>query len=150
MQEIKGHSWLFPILFVLFLFCSFPAQAENSSFIKEQVEQINKVIAENSTYPNDLKAAFSVDSDNRIITLTFERNKSLAGEDRSSFEMVAAMLPIALIQTVYLKTNGIIDGQIIGARFIKALQDDNYAMKVIIKGTDQQFEFEPSVHKLTL
>lgn len=150
MQEIRNLSRLFPLILVLFLFCSFPAQAENSSFIKVQVEQINKVIAENSTSPNDRKAVFSVDNANRIITLTFEFNKSLAGQDRGSLQVIATMLPNALIQTVYLKTAGIIDGKIIGERFIKALQNDNYVMKVIIKGTDQQFEFEYPVRSLTL
>lgn len=150
MQEKKKPRLAMSFIFTIFMCCYFPLQAQNSTFIKEQVEHLNKVIAENSTGPNDPKAAFSVDDANSIITLTFKRNKSLAGQNRESLQMVATMLPNALIQQVYLKTAGIINGQIIGVRFIEALQNDNYTMKVIIKGTDQQFEFDIPVRLLTL
>ncbi len=64
--------------------------------------------------------------------------------------MIATMLPNMLIQTVYLETTGIIDSQIIGKRFIEALQNDDYSMKVLIKGTDLQFEFDYPVRSLTI
>lgn len=150
MQGNRCFKQSLALFFAFFLFLSFSVQAENNSFIKDQIEQINKVIADNSTGPNDPKAAFSVDYTNRVITLTFERSISLAGQDKGILQMISTQLPNILIQTVYLKTAGIINGQVIGARLIEALQNDNYTMKVIIKGTDQQFEFDYPIQSLTL
>lgn len=124
--------------------CAFSVKAEQNSFLKEQVVQINKVIADNSTGPNDPKAAFSLNEKDKILTLVFERNMSLAGQNQDAFAMIAAMLPNSIIQTVYITSKEIVNGAVLGSKFIDQLQRDGYKIKVIVKGTDKQFEFEYS------
>ena len=117
------------------------AYAEDNSFINAQIEQINQVLKDNSTGPNDPQASFKVDTNEKTLTLNFARNKSLAGMDRSLFEGVASMLPSTILTTVYITSKGIVNGQIIGGKFIKELQDNNYTITVIISETDTKYEF---------
>lgn len=51
------------------------------------------------------------------------------------------MLPSVILTTVYITSKGIVNGQIIGGKFIKELQDNNYTITVIISGTDTKYEF---------
>ena len=115
--------------------------AEDTSFINEQIKQINKVLADNSTGPNDPKVSFSADTTNKVLTLQFARNKSLAGMDKGIFENVAGMLPTTILQTAYITSKGIVNGAITGHKFIKEVQSNGYKVVVIISGTDTKYEF---------
>lgn len=117
------------------------AHAEDSSFINAQLKQINKVLEDNYSGPNDPKACFNADTKNKTLTLTFARNKPLAGMDKSIFENVASMLPTTMITIVYITSKSIENGFVVGSKFIKELQDSNYRVNVIISGTDTQYEF---------
>ncbi len=138
MQIPRKQYWLSSQLFAILPSYSFTAQAENSTFLKELFEQINKVIAGNSTSPNDPKAAFSLNEDAKTLTLLFERNKSLPGQDRDTFEMIATMLPQRLNSNCLHYVNG----AVIGPQFINQPQEYGYKIIVIVKGTDRQFVFE--------
>ena len=137
-------------LLVALIGCSVFTYAEDTSFINAQVTQINQVLKDNSTGPNDPKASFKVDTTGKTLTLNFARNKSLAGLDRSLFELVAKTLPSTILTTVYITSKGIVNGQILGGKFIKELQDNNYIIIVIISGTDTKYEFSYPSSVLTL
>ena len=130
--------------------CSLLVKAEANTFVSQQIEQINKVLAEKSTAPNDPKAAFYANEKDKVLTLTFERNKSLAGLDGWNFELTAATLPNILLSTVYIKSKGIINGAVIGSKLIYQFQKEDYIVKVVIKGIDKQFEFQYPSSVLTL
>ncbi len=140
------------ILFLLLALvgCSAFTYAEDTSFISAQVAQINQVLKDNSTGPNDPKASFKVDTTEKTLTLNFARNKSLAGMDRNVFELIAQTLPLTILTTVYITSKGIVNGQIVGGKFIKELQDNNYMIIVIISGTDKKYEFSYPSSVLTL
>lgn len=128
-------------LFVALISCVLLVSAEDTSFINEQIIQINKVIADNSKGENDPQANFVVDNTNKVLTLNFFRNQSLAGMQKDVFENMAKVLPNTLFQTVYLKTKSILDGRALASKLIKELQDGNYTINVNIEGTDDKFEF---------
>ena len=70
--------------------------------------------------------------------------------DRNVFELIAQTLPSTILTTVYITSKGIVNGQIVGGKFIKELQDNNYMIIVIISGTDKKYEFSYPSSVLTL
>lgn len=140
----------FFIASALLLLSSIWANAEDCSFINEQIKQINKVLTDNSTGPNDPKASFTADTTNKILTLNFSRNNSLGAMGKSMFERVAGMLPSTLLKTVYISTQGIVDGATNGNKLIEELQSADYKVVVIISGADVKYEFNYPSSALSL
>lgn len=115
------------------------AQAPQSKFIEEQVAYINGIIGQNSTGSSDPKAEFSVDSNNRIIKLHFERSNEMPREQLESF--VSAMptaMPTGILSAAYQQEHKTADM----LQFLKALVDNDYIMEVTLKGGSQEITYQ--------